>query len=72
MKLTPVTSSNISAVGYNGKTLTLTVEFHNGGLYEYSPVTKETYVELVEAKSVGSYLSQNIRSNSKVKCNKIN
>jgi len=30
-----VSSSNISSVGYDPKTQTLEVEFHNGGVYQY-------------------------------------
>ena len=31
----PVSSSNLSAVGYDSLTGTLSIEFHDGRLYEY-------------------------------------
>ena len=36
MDRTPVRSSNIGSIGYNGASSTLEVEFHSGGLYQYS------------------------------------
>lgn len=35
MNRTPVSSTNLSAVGYDPDTQTLEIEFLNGGLYRY-------------------------------------
>jgi hypothetical protein len=49
-----VTSSNVKGVGYDADTQTLEVEFLNGGVYQYAPVDKETYDEIVDpANSAG-------------------
>jgi hypothetical protein len=59
MVLTPVDSSAIAAVGYDG--YTLTVEFHNSGVYDHPGVPYEVYVELMAADSKGAYYNRNIR-----------
>jgi hypothetical protein len=59
MVVTPVSSSAIRAVGYDG--YVLTVEFHNGGVYDHPGVPYEVYAELMAADSKGTYYSQYIR-----------
>ena len=54
-----VESSTIVSVGYHNKVLTL--YFKSGKVYNYFNVPKKHYFGLVEAKSVGSYFSKNIR-----------
>lgn len=39
----------------------LTVEFRDGGLYEYKGVSEEVFHELTVAKSVGAYFIRNIK-----------
>lgn len=68
VKLTPVKSSNLTAVGYNAEEEALVVLFHSGQTYRYSPVSLDTYNELLTAESVGQYLNQNIKFNPKVIC----
>lgn len=59
MNMTPVSSSNLSAVGYeNG---TLYVSFHSGGLYSYSGVPESVYRGLMSAGSKGSYFAAYIK-----------
>ena len=36
--MVPVESSDLSAVGYDDSSATLTIEFRRGGMYEYSQV----------------------------------
>ena len=60
MKLTPVESSMISAVGYDSDTRTLQVAFSSGKRYEYHNVPQETYEELMAAESKGSYMRSDI------------
>lgn len=56
-----VSSSTVDAVGYEDSSGTLGVRFLNGTEYEYFAVPKPTYLGLVNAASVGSYLDQNVK-----------
>lgn len=59
MMLTPVSSSNLAAVGYeNG---VLYIRFHSGGLYAYSHVPEQVYLDLMHASSLGSYFHTHIK-----------
>lgn len=59
MRMIPVSSSNISSIGYeNG---TLYVSFNHGGLYAYSGVPESVYRNLMSASSHGSYLAANVK-----------
>lgn len=62
MNRTPVTSSNVAAVGYDVNTMTLEVEFKNGSVYQYFDVPEAVYQEFMTAGSVGTYLNQNIKN----------
>jgi len=55
----PVTSSAIRAIGYDG--YTLTVEFHNSGVYDHPGVPYEVYEGLMAASSKGAYYNRYIR-----------
>ena len=59
MTLTPVSSSAIRAVGYDG--YTLSVEFHNSGVYDHPGVPYEVYAGLMAASSKGVYYNRYIR-----------
>lgn len=60
MNMIPVSSSNLSSVGYeNG---TLYVRFHNGSLYSYSGVPESIYHGLMSAPSHGSYLASHVKN----------
>jgi hypothetical protein len=60
--LTPVSSSNISAVGYDPVESTLYISFvRNGALYAYYEVPIEVYTGLLTASSKGSYFHSVIR-----------
>ena len=59
MNMIPVSSSNLSSVGYeNG---TLQIQFHSGGLYRYINVPYSVYQGLMAAFSKGRYFRANIR-----------
>lgn len=59
MQMIPVSSSNISSIGYeNG---TLYVAFNRGGLYAYAGVPERVYRELMAASSHGSYLARYVK-----------
>jgi len=59
--LTPVNSSNLAAVGYNGNLQELTIRFHNGGVYTYMGVPSHLHTGLMNAASKGSYHHQFIK-----------
>jgi hypothetical protein len=61
MERTSVSSSNISAIGYDPDTQILEVEFLNGSVYEYSGVPSSEYDGLMNADSKGKYFNANIR-----------
>lgn len=59
MRMIPVSSSNISSIGYESGTLY--VAFNSGGLYAYSGVPESVYNALMSASSHGSYLARHIK-----------
>ena len=61
MERTPVSSSNISAIGYDADSQTLEVEFTNGAVYSYSGVPSGEYEGFMGADSKGKYLHANIK-----------
>lgn len=61
MKRIPVQSSDLRSVGYDAASATLEIEFHSGGMYQYSGVSQDVYDELMRAKSKGSYFHSHIR-----------
>lgn len=61
MDYVSVSSSTVSAVGYEVETTTLGVRFHNGTEYHYFAVPQEVFDGLRCASSVGRYLDQNVK-----------
>jgi len=59
MLMIRVNSSAIRAVGYDG--YTLSVEFHNSGVYDHPGVPYEVYAGLMAASSKGAYYNRHIR-----------
>jgi hypothetical protein len=59
MTLIRVSSSAIRAVGYDG--YTLTVEFHNSGVYDHPGIPYNVYASLMQATSKGVYYNRRIR-----------
>jgi len=57
-----VSSSNIRSIGYDPDSMTLEVEFNNGGLYQYQGVPPSEHASLMSAGSKGTYFSANIRN----------
>ena len=58
---TPVRSSNIRSIGYEPDAMTLEVEFHSGGIYQYSSVPESIYQGIMRAASKGSYFHDHIK-----------
>jgi len=61
MNRRPVSSSNISSIGYDNTSETLEIEFNNGGVYQYFDVPERVYNDLMAADSHGGYLARNIK-----------
>lgn len=61
MNRIPVTSSNLSAVGYDPATSTLEISFTKGGVYQYANVPASVYEGLMSASSHGRYFDINIK-----------
>lgn len=65
MEFKPLTSSTITAVGYDAETRTLGVQFKTGGTYHYEDVPEEVYSAFVVADSVETYFQRYIRDGYK-------
>jgi uncharacterized protein len=61
MNRIPVSSSNISSIGYDSNTQTLEIEFTNGNIYQYFDVPSAIYEELMQAESKGRFLNAQIK-----------
>lgn len=71
MKITPVKSSNIEAIGHDPVSQTLHVKFKNGSHYTYEGVSAEKHNALDKAESVGKHLNAHIIGKHKhTKCDK--
>lgn len=62
MERTSVSSSNISAIGYDADTQVLEIEFTNGAIYQYSGVPPGEHEGFMNADSKGKYLHANIKN----------
>jgi hypothetical protein len=62
IEMYPVSSSNISEVGYDTSNETVLVRFLNNALYAYKGVPETTFEELRTAPSVGSYINRNFKN----------
>jgi len=67
-----VKSKNLKSVGYDEESMTLQVEFHRGGIYDYYPITSEGYMNLMNAPSKGQYFESRIKKDQSIKCVKVN
>jgi len=57
----PVRSSNIKSIGYELKSKTLEIEFHDGGIYQYFEVPETVFHGLMGVPSHGSYFHRYIK-----------
>lgn len=66
MQLTPVTSSNLAAVGYDAIGNVLHVQFiGKEKVYKYYGVPVEVHAEMMATESKGSYYFKNIKNKYK-------
>lgn len=61
MKLHPVSSSAIKAVGYDAARRELHIKFASGATYAYHDVSPEEHEELMGADSIGGHLATKIK-----------
>lgn len=61
MQRTPVRSSNIRSVGYDGARGLLEIEFQDGHVYQYSGLTESTFSALMRSWSKGTYFHDFIK-----------
>ncbi|MFA6232455.1 MAG: KTSC domain-containing protein [Rhodanobacter sp.] len=61
MERTPVTSSDIRAIGYDEESQTLEIEFNSGSVYDYAGVPQSEYDGLMGADSKGRYFHANVK-----------
>jgi hypothetical protein len=61
MEMIPVSSSNLTAVGYDAENAILRIQFHSSGLYDYHGVSEDVYQALLAAGSKGQFFDQNIK-----------
>lgn len=60
IKLTPVTSSQIAAIGHDSEFNILAIQFHGkggnpGSIYHYANFTREDYLSFASAPSIGKH-----------------
>ena len=59
----PVTSSNISSIGYDPDEKILDVEFHQGAVYRYYNVSENLCQSLMASHSKGRFFASVIKPN---------
>lgn len=71
VKMVPVSSSNMAALGYDPDSQVLTVQFHgkdekSGRVYQYQNVPAWLYGDMLGSDSVGMFFNQTIRANGQL------
>lgn len=71
MKMVPVSSTQISAIGHDPEKNILRIRFkdfktkQDGATYEYSNVDAQTHADLVNAESIGRAFRQGLKTDPK-------
>ncbi len=60
MRLDPVDSSMVAAIGYDGELQALVVLYNSGRAYQYLQVPPEVFQGFQEARSKGRYLLDHV------------
>jgi KTSC domain len=60
MRLDPVESSMLAAIGYDPTLQALVILYNSGRAYQYLSVPVETYRDLMEASSKGRYVLDHV------------
>lgn len=61
MQRQPVSSSDLSSVGYDATTQTLEIQFKSGSVYQYYGVPSGIFNGLLSASSHGTYFDRFIK-----------
>jgi hypothetical protein len=61
LDIVAIESSALAQVAYDNQCATLQVEFHDGAVYQYLGVPRDTYEDLLRADSKGTYFNHHIR-----------
>lgn len=61
MKTTPVTSSNLAAVGYDASRREMRVVFKSGNVHDHVDVPPEVHSALMAAESHGKHYAKHVR-----------
>ena len=61
MKMHPVRSTMIEAIGYDAELGSLLIDFHNGSSYEYFMVPRTVYEKFLESPSKGSFFRERLQ-----------
>ncbi len=61
MQMIPVSSTHLSAVGFDTSDSSLVANFKNGTVYRYSGVPHSLFDALLNASSKGAFFNSNIR-----------
>jgi hypothetical protein len=61
VKMTPISSSAIEAVGYDPPTGRMRIRFTGGNEYDFRGVPRHVYQGLMSASSSGTYYNDHIR-----------
>jgi hypothetical protein len=67
MKMIPVESSNIKAVGYDPSTRECRVRFHNGAEHVHMDIPPEKHSGFMTAESHGKYYNEHIKGGASKK-----
>lgn len=60
--MTPVTSSTVAVIGYDGASGVLLVRFHDGArMHSYRGVSLSVYRAFLDAPSKGQFFARNIK-----------
>lgn len=62
MNRIPVSSSDLHSVGYDPETKVLEIEFHSGGIYQYSNIPETIFEQLMSAPSHGKFFHAHIKN----------
>lgn len=62
MERVAVRSTEIAIVGYDPASRLLEVAFRNGNLYHYAEVPQTVYDQMIQAKSVGTYFAEHVKT----------
>lgn len=63
----PVKSGMLKAIGYDAAKQVLSVEFADGGIYEYSGVPPEVHEKMLASDSIGKFFASGVRDQFKSK-----